>query len=93
MEWNTVIYLMPLKTWQIIGFAHGIEIQKLLEYPDIIKEFLVDYYIPKYEWIGFSQAARLGTVTQFDMFLLHAIEDFPDKKSYMEDFTACIYMT
>ena len=54
------------------------------EYPDIIKEFLVDYYIPKYEWIGFSQAARLGTVTQFDMFLLHAIEDFPDKKSYME---------
>lgn len=41
-------------------------------------------YIPKYEWIGFSQAARLGTVTQFDMFLLHAIEDFPDKKSYME---------
>lgn len=26
----------------------------------------------------------LGTVTQFDMFLLHAIEDFPDKKSYME---------
>lgn len=54
------------------------------EYPDIIKEFLVDYYIPKYEWIGFSQAARLGTVTEFDMFLLHAIEDFPDKKSYME---------
>ena len=54
------------------------------EYPDIIKEFLVDYYIPKHEWIGFSQAARLGTVTQFDMFLLHAIEDFPDKKSYME---------
>lgn len=44
----------------------------------------MDYYIPKYEWIGFSQAARLGTVTQFDMFLLHAIEDFPDKKSYME---------
>ncbi|MFR3343566.1 MAG: hypothetical protein ACLTS6_05620 [Anaerobutyricum sp.] len=26
----------------------------------------------------------MGTVTQFDMFLLHAIEDFPDKKSYME---------
>ena len=44
----------------------------------------MDYYIPKYEWIGFSQAARLGTVTEFDMFLLHAIEDFPDKKSYME---------
>ena len=54
------------------------------EYPDIIKEFLVDYYIPEYEWIGFAQAARLGTITEFDMFLLHAIEDFPDKKSYME---------
>ena len=53
------------------------------EYPDIIKEFLVDYYIPEYEWIGFAQAARLGTVTEFDMFLWHAIEDFPDKKSYM----------
>lgn len=48
---------------------------------NLLKDY---YYIPKYEWIGFSQAARLGTVTQFDMFLLHAIEDFPDKKSYME---------
>lgn len=43
----------------------------------------MDYYIPEYEWIGFAQAARLGTVTEFDMFLWHAIEDFPDKKSYM----------
>lgn len=54
------------------------------EYPDIIKEFLVDYYIPEYEWIGFAQAARLGTVTEFDMFLWHAIEDFPDKNHILQ---------
>lgn len=52
-------------------------------YPDIIKEFLVDYYVPEQEWDVFAHAARMGTTTEFDLFLSHAIDDFPDKTSYM----------
>ncbi len=47
-------------------------------YPDIIRAFIVDYYIPKADWISFTELARDQTTMEFSLFLIHAMKDFPD---------------
>lgn len=51
-------------------------------YPDLIREFIVDYYLDENEWLGFTKTARDISTLEFGFFLAKAIDDFPDKPSF-----------
>lgn len=51
-------------------------------YPDLIREFIVDYYLDEKEWLGFTKTARDISTLEFGFFLTKAIADFPDKPSF-----------
>ena len=53
-------------------------------YPDIIREFIVLYYINKEECDIFARTARKVSVIQLSMFLMHALEDFPNNDKFIE---------
>lgn len=54
-------------------------------YPDIIKEFIVGYYVKPANWIPFSQLAREQEIFgEYAFFLTRALEDFPEKDSFKE---------
>lgn len=53
-------------------------------YPDIIKEFIVLYYIDDTECKIFAKTARHVSVIQLSSFLIHALDDFPDNKKFIE---------
>ena len=58
------------------------------EYPDIILEFIVDYYIDKECWTIFAQAVREYENVFFNIFLLRGMEDFPDSEAFAEMYFA-----
>ncbi len=58
------------------------------EYPDIILEFFVDYYIDKEHWIIFAQEVREYENVWFNRFLVRGMEDFPDTESFIEMYFA-----
>lgn len=53
-------------------------------YPDIIREFIVDYYVDESEWKLFACLARHVSLFTFGTFLTLAMEDFPDEPSFQE---------
>ena len=53
-------------------------------YPDIIKEFIVLYYIDREESRFFAKTARHVSVIQLSMFLMYALDDFPDNEKFVE---------
>lgn len=53
-------------------------------YPDIIREFIVLYYIGETESKMFAQTARYVSIVQLSMFLAHALDDFPKNKQFVE---------
>lgn len=53
-------------------------------YPDIIREFIVLYYIREEESKIFAQTARYVSVIQLSMFLAHALDDFPKNEKFIE---------
>lgn len=60
------------------------KIYYLLEpmYPDIIRAFITDYYLDENEWQNFTLTARNISTLEFCLFLIKAIQDFPERKSY-----------
>lgn len=52
-------------------------------YPDIVRAFIVDWYISEAYWTSFAELARDQTTIEFSLFLSHAIEDFPDTASFI----------
>lgn len=58
------------------------------EYPDIILEFIVDYYIDKEHWIVFAQKVRDYENVFFNTFLIRGMEDFPDSEAFIEMYFA-----
>lgn len=58
------------------------------EYPDIILEFIVDYYIDSECWIAFAQEVRDYENVWFNMFLVRGMEDFPDTEAFVEMYFA-----
>lgn len=53
-------------------------------YPDIIREFIVLFYIGEKENKIFAQTARYVSVFQLSMFLTHALDDFPKNNKFIE---------
>lgn len=53
------------------------------EYPDIIKEFIVDYYVDPKDLISFTKVARAQSTLEFALFLNRALSDFPEKESFV----------
>lgn len=53
-------------------------------YPDIIRGFIVLYYIGENESKIFAQTARYVSVVQLSMFLTHALDDFPKNNKFIE---------
>ena len=53
-------------------------------YPDILRGFIVDYYLDPSEWEAFAKLAREESVLAFGLFLNRAIDDFPDKPSFRQ---------
>lgn len=51
-------------------------------YPDIIKEFIVLYYIDESKI--FAKTARHVSVIQLSSFLIHALDDFPNNEKFIE---------
>lgn len=58
------------------------------KYPDIILEFIVDYYIDKEYWIIFAQEVREYENVWFNGFLIKGMKDFPDTESFLEMYFA-----
>lgn len=58
------------------------------EYPDIILEFIVDYYIEKEYWTIFAQEVREYENVFFNTFLIRGMEDFPDTEAFIEMYFA-----
>lgn len=58
------------------------------EYPDIILEFIVDYYIEKEYWTIFAQEVREYENVLFNTFLIRGMEDFPDTEAFIEMYFA-----
>jgi len=58
------------------------------EYPDIILEFIVDYYIEKEYWTIFAQEVRDFENVFFNTFLIRGMEDFPDTEAFIEMYFA-----
>lgn len=58
------------------------------KYPDIILEFIVDYYIEKEYWTIFAQEVREYENVFFNPFLIRAMEDFPDTEAFLEMYFA-----
>lgn len=58
------------------------------EYPDIILEFIVDYYIEKEYWTIFAQEIREYENVFFNTFLIRGMEDFPDTEAFIEMYFA-----
>lgn len=58
------------------------------EYPDIILEFIVDYYIEKEYWTIFAQEVREFENVFFNTFLIRGMEDFPDTEAFIEMYFA-----
>lgn len=53
-------------------------------YPDIIREFIVLYYIREEESKIFAQTARYESGILLAMFLAHALDDFPKNEKFIE---------
>ncbi len=51
-------------------------------YPDIIREFITDYYTDESEWADFARLARQISVFEFGRFLMKAMDDFPEEESF-----------
>lgn len=60
------------------------------EYPDIILEFIVDYYIEKECWTIFAQEVREYENVFFNTFLIRGMEDFPDTEAFIEMYFALL---
>lgn len=58
------------------------------KYPDIICEFIVDYYIDREEWLAFAQEVRDYENFWFNTFLVRGMEDFPNTESFKEMYFA-----
>lgn len=53
-------------------------------YPDIIREFIADYYTDETEWTNFARLARSISVLEFGRFLTKAMDDFPEEESFQK---------
>lgn len=53
-------------------------------YPDIIREFIVAYYIDENEITNFTKTARYISTMEFGMFLIRALDDFPNNKMFRQ---------
>lgn len=62
------------------------ELKYVLEplYPDIIKEFIVDYYVDKNEVITFTKLARHISIIEFSTFIINALDDFPVNEKFQK---------
>lgn len=58
------------------------------EYPDIILEFIVDYYIDMEHCIIFAQEVREYENVWLNTFLVRGMEDFPDTEAFAEMYFA-----
>ena len=58
------------------------------KYPDIILEFIVDYYIDREYWIIFAHEVRDYENVWFNTFLVRGMEDFPDTEAFIEMYFA-----
>lgn len=58
------------------------------KYPDIILEFIVDYYIDREYWIIFAHEVRDYENVWFNTFLVRGMEDFPDTEAFTEMYFA-----